>query len=374
MHTERLEDEKKHYTNHINNLEHEVETLRLQVSELQMEKQNITQYVENMNMDKEEMIRQHTIETADLRKKISFLSSHVQVLEGSAAPAPTMASHVSGYTGAGAGTSNMGPFGDMDSLTMDGAPDSWEHLFPGMPSIGQPQQPEQHKQQQVVEVKADPESTKTNDAEAVGSVLASTEKSGTQGGLLFMLFLVGAFVMSSRQMPSIPHVSDELRVASAELLENVLKDAGENTPSVNAAATAVIASSSVNANVAAASATSWAQPATVEPSMLGQLSDQLMQPTEEQANEQLFSLNAAQYSGVVNYQHPATAESAAPSSAPTNQGRSNLADALAAMRSNSKAEVYTRSLLWDQIPGDVVRSFVKMVSEVNTASPGADGE
>ncbi|KAL1901832.1 hypothetical protein Sste5346_001535 [Sporothrix stenoceras] len=374
MHTERLEDEKKHYTNHINNLEHEIETLRLQVSELQMEKQSVNQYIENMNMDKEEMIRQHTIETADLRKKISVLTNHVQVLEGSAAPAPNMASHVSGYTGAGAGASTMGPFGDMESLTIDGTTDSWEHLFPGMPSVGQPQQAEQ--QQQVVEIKTDPETVTATDADAVGSVLASTEKSGSQGGLLFMLFLVGAFVMSSRQMPSIPHVSDEMRVASAELLENVLKDAGENAPSVNNAATAVISSSSVNANVAAPSASSWAQPATVEPSMLGQLSDQLMQPTEEQANEQLFSLSAEQYSGVVSYQHPPTADSAsaAPSSAPTNQGRRNLAEALAAMRGNSKAEVYTRSLLWDQIPSDVVRSFVKMVSEVNTASPGADGE
>lgn len=375
MHTERLEDEKKHYTNHINNLEHDIETLRLQLSELQMEKQSVNQYIESMNMDKEEMIRQHTIETADLRKKISVLSNHVQDLESSAAAASNMASHVSGYTGAGAGASTMGPFGDMESLTIDGTADSWEHLFPGMPSVGQPQQVEQ-QQQQVVDIKTDPETAKATHAEAVGSVLTSTEKSGTQGGLLFMLFLVGAFVMSSRQMPSIPHVSDEMRVASAELLENVLKDAGENAPSVNAAATAVISSSSVNANVAAPSASSWAQPTTVEPSMLGQLSEQLMQPTEEQANEQLFSLSAAQYSGVVSYQHPPTADSAAaaPSSAPTNQGRRNLADALAAMRGNSKAEVYTRSLLWDQIPSDVVRSFVKMVSEVNTASPGADGE
>lgn len=374
MHTERLEDEKKHYTNHISNLEHELDSLRIQISELQIEKQGFNQYVDTMNMEKEEMIRQHTIETADLRKKISVLSNHVQVLEGSVAPTNSMASHVSGYTGAGTSASTMGPFGDMESLTMDGATDSWEHLFPGMPNVGQPQQPEQ----QVIEIKADPEPTKTNnDAQAVNSVLASTEKSGTQGGLLFMLFLVGAFVMSSRQMPSIPHVSDEMRVASAELLENVLKDAGENAPNVGSAvAPAVIASSSVSANIAApapsVSASAWAQPATVEPSMLGQLSDQLMQPTDEQANEQIFSLNAEQYSGVVS-SFPDTA-AAAPSSAPTNQGRRNLADALASMRSNSKAEVYTRSLLWDQIPTDVVRSFVKMVSEVNTASPRADGQ
>ena len=29
----------------------------------------------------------------------------------------------------------------------------------------------------------------------------------------------------------------------------------------------------------------------------------------------------------------------------------------------SAAEVYTRSLMWDQIPGDVVREFARMVGE-----------
>ena len=46
------------------------------------------------------------------------------------------------------------------------------------------------------------------------------------------------------------------------------------------------------------------------------------------------------------------------------------------MRSDSSkgsaSEVYTRSLLWDQIPSDVVRSFAKMVVECNQvqAVPG----
>jgi len=43
------------------------------------------------------------------------------------------------------------------------------------------------------------------------------------------------------------------------------------------------------------------------------------------------------------------------------------------MRPNEKqmaADVYTRSLLWDQIPGDVVRNFAKMVAECNGASSG----
>ena len=353
----------------MSDMEQTINELRIQVAELQLEKQNYVQYIESLNMEKEEMIRQHTIETVDLRKKVSVLSNHLQDFESAAA-----SSHVPGYTGAGAGVSTMGSFGEVGGLGMDAAPDSWEDLFNGMSGVEQQQQPEQQLQHVTV-VKPEPESRKVD--ATVSSVMAPTEKSGTQGGLLFMLFLVGAFVMSSRQMPTIPPVSDDIRVASAELLDNVLKDVNmqDNTLSVSASTvpSAVVASASVHANVAAPSGSSWAQPTTVEPSMLGQLSDQLMQPTEEQANEQLFSLNAAQYSGVVNYQHPPTVDSAA-SPAPTSQGRRNLADALAAMRSNSKAEVYTRSLLWDQIPSDVVRSFVKMVSEVNMATPSSDGE
>jgi hypothetical protein len=47
--------------------------------------------------------------------------------------------------------------------------------------------------------------------------------------------------------------------------------------------------------------------------------------------------------------------------------RRNLAEMLANMQDehtqNSKAEVYTRSLLWDQIPTDVVRQFKEMVRD-----------
>jgi hypothetical protein len=47
------------------------------------------------------------------------------------------------------------------------------------------------------------------------------------------------------------------------------------------------------------------------------------------------------------------------------------------MRSSTKqqsaAEVYTRSLLWDQIPSDVVRTFARMVAESNNAATGAAG-
>lgn len=98
-------------------------------------------------------------------------------------------------------------------------------------------------------------------------------------------------------------------------------------------------------------------------STLGDLTDSLVRPTEEQNHEQLFSLSAAQYNGLVS---PDFLQNAPPRS--TSQGRRNLGETLAAMRRNSKnsaAEVYTRSLLWDQVPSEVVRNFAKLVSESN---------
>jgi hypothetical protein len=137
------------------------------------------------------------------------------------------------------------------------------------------------------------------------------------------------------------------------------------------------------------SGTTWSQAAgsslpiaapgldNVAPSMLGDMVDSLTQPTEQQTNEQLFSLSVSQYNGLSSQDFP----QAPPAEKSTSQGRRNLAEALANMRNTDKqsaSEVYTRSLLWDQIPSDVVRTFAKMVAETNgqqgTAGRGSDGD
>jgi homoserine kinase len=110
----------------------------------------------------------------------------------------------------------------------------------------------------------------------------------------------------------------------------------------------------------------------VAPSVLGEMADALTQPTEQQTNEQIFSLSAAQYNDLTSQDF---LQAATPAERSTSQGRRNLAEALATMRSSTKqssaAEVYTRSLLWDQIPGDVVRTFARMVAESNNAAAGS---
>ncbi|KAI1106997.1 bZIP transcription factor [Jackrogersella minutella] len=339
MHTERLEDEKKHFTGVISSMEEEMNELHIKLEQERREREYLVAHVENLTLEKEELIRNHTIETGDLRKKVSVLTDHVQRLEHAAIPSNT------GY--------NNG-FNDMDSLTMD---TTWDNMgfmndFPMETEVKQELQIVPQKKPEV-------------------SLPADVDKSSTQGGLLFMLFLVGAFVLSNRSTPTIPRVSEDVREASATLLNNIFKDAGvPNTPE-NAIVPAGPQPSGADWTSTASVPMASSSMEGVAPSMLGDLADSLTQPTQEQTNEQIFSLTPAQYNGVTSRDFLRS-----PPPRSTSQGRRNLAEALSTMRNNEKqgaAEVYTRSLLWDQIPGDVVRNFAKMVAECNNANSGQSG-
>ncbi len=323
------------------------------MQKLSLEKQNYESYSRELERKQEEMISRHTIETGELRKKISVLTNEVQSMSHAATTAP-------GFPGA---------FAEMEGMAMDC---SWDN----MPMFGEfpmEQAASEVKQEmQIVpaakrsEVVALPTTTTTTDSE---------KPAAQQGGLLFMLFLVGAFVLSSRSStPSIPRVSEDVRAASATLLESVLKDAGVSQVASGLQAAMAPQPSS--------SATAWAQASQpslsmaapmvdhVAPSVLGDMADVLTQPTEHQTNEQIFSLSAAQYNDLTSHDF---LQGALPTErSTTSLGRRNLAEALATIRSSDKqstaAEVYTRSLLWDQIPRDVVRTFARMVAESNNAA------
>lgn len=289
-------------------------------------------------MEKEEMVRAHTLETGDLRKKVSVLTEHVQKLESTAMSAlPSSTGFNPDYS-------------DIDSLTMDGAWDSISFLndYPVDTEVKR-------------EVSLEP-AKKTETA-----VVSDQEKPAAQG-LLLMLLLFGAYIASKGSAPSIPRMSDDVREASATILQDIFKDAGVPQPTPDRP------SGIVEAGAPIQSGETWLTTPSSQlqvngmlgfgSSALGTFADSLSHPTEEQRHEQLFSLSAAQYDGVAS--HDFMRNAPIPS---TSQGRRNLAETLASMRSNSKqsaAEVYTRSLLWDQVPRDVVRNFAKLVSECNS--------
>lgn len=330
QHTERLEDEKKHYTALLNDLEEELAEAKIVMDEWARKEQQYQQYIENLQMEKEEMVRAHTLETGDLRKKVSVLTEHVHKMESTAmSTVPSSTGFAADYT-------------DIDSLTMDSAWDSISFLndFPAE------------------DIKPEVALVPAKKAEAT---LASEQEKPAAQGLLVMLLLFGAYIASTGTTSSIPRMSDDVRAASTTLLQDMFKDAGVSQG----------ASSVVEAGAPLPSGASWptSRPGQLQPndlssfsaSSLGDFADALSHPTEQQKNEQLFGLSAAQYQGVSSPDYMRAAPVPSESS-----GRRNLADTLAAMRSNSKqsaAEVYTRSLLWDQVPRDVVRNFAKLVSD-----------
>lgn len=108
-------------------------------------------------------------------------------------------------------------------------------------------------------------------------------------------------------------------------------------------------------------------------SSLDILNQQLIAPTKEQEAEQLFSLSADQYNSVTSQDFGRVPETSSSS-----HGRPNLEASLAAMRaeSNNKrsvAHVYTRSLLLDKVPAEVVRDFAKFVAAHNQQDASPDG-
>jgi len=235
-------------------------------------------------------------------------------------------------------------YSEIDSLTMDGA---WDNIsFLNDFSVD----PEVKVENSIVPAK-----------KAENSLLSEPEKPAAQG-LLLMLLLFGAFVASKGSSPSIPTMSEDVRAASATLLDDIFKDAGVPSSSVSEAVAPLPSGNTWS--TAPVNSMGGHEMVGVTSSTLGDLADNLAQPTEEQNHEQLFSLSAAQYNGLTpqDFLHHTPQRS-------TSQGRRNLGETLAAMRANSKksaAEVYTRSLLWDQVPSEVVRNFAQLVSECNS--------
>lgn len=290
------------------------------------------------------MLRAHTIETGELRKKVSVLSDHVTKLEGAALAQPQQQQAF------------PSDFADIDALTMDGAWDgiSFLHDFPSSPTI------KAENPSQALTV------SKSGDS---STVLSDADKPAAQG-LLLMLLLFGAFVASKGSSPAIPRMSDDVRAASATILSDILHDAGVSASAVMPAG--AMSSVAASAQAHAQGHADWTQPshvslADLDPSPLAAYADSLTAPSAQQQHEQLFSLSAAQYNAAAS---PSFSAAPAPSSS---AGRRNLADSLAAMREGARAgktEVYTRSLLWEQVPRDVVRRFARLVEECE----GGDGE
>ena len=296
------------------------------------------------------MVMKHTEETATLRKRIQLLSEQIE-----AGPAPMMSAQPS--------STGFNDFtGEMEALNM-GAHD-WEgfEFFNDLNSddyVFDPK-PEQPARSPLLDKRSSP-----------GSVATISEKKTTDSsteppiasGLLFFLLLCGAFVASkpaSSRPSDLPQVPEDVRLAAPAVLNNLLSESGSSSAQQHRPGPGGGASEP---------ASSGLPQATGLAGRLDQIHHRITSPTKEQEAAAAFSLTTHQYASISGMDYLSHNERPEPSSrhhTPPGRRR-NLAEMLANMQDehtqNNKAEVYTRSLLWDQIPTDVVRQFKEMVRD-----------
>ncbi|KAJ5232977.1 hypothetical protein N7468_005933 [Penicillium chermesinum] len=326
LHTEKLEEEKKSYAHTISQLEDMVASLQRRESDLLREQgelmnrqQHITNYVENMHLEKDEMIRVHTLETAELRKKNNILMETVDKLERG------MKSGM---------TESHGEFAGFENLTMDNPPT------------------QSHALSQVNDRSAE----KPNNGEYPFSWNA-----------FYMCLLFGAFIASNNtSLPghSLPQLSEEYRAESANVLKAVLASSPSDVanPTSNVGAAAATAAAPGPSPMAGMGMAQMAGP--TGSSTLDELHDTLVMPTEEQERAQVFTMNVDQYNSLTTFQDDGSGFKPAQPSA--------MQQALATMRNNaaqhrmndaSTSDVYSRSLMWERVPPKVIQDFRRMVQE-----------
>jgi hypothetical protein len=365
---EELENENKKWTDRINMVEEEMRKMALQIDihvqekeQLMRERVQFQEQIQEMTWEKENMVQEHTLATGELRKKISILTER---LENENNPAPQ------------AGSADYNDFtNEMNGLTMDPVND-WDFLvnndfIDNMESDQKPQE------------------TSLVLAPKKKEVVAEEEKPIAQG-FLMLLLLCGAWVATkstSSSSPSIPlpQLSDDVRATSALVFNNIMKEnALQSTQATRASGLEPAASATPSRRPAVFSGLGISTGTSQGNDRLSSITTKLLKPTSDQEAEQAFSLSIAQYDSLTSTDLPRRIYSTSssddePMTPETSQSsrRRGLADMLKAMSDDAKgdspANVYTRSLLWDRIPSEIMQEFQQMVAESTSATGIAGG-
>lgn len=356
---EELEEENKKWTSQISLLEDEIQKLHMQndchlreKEQLIVERAQFQDQIHDLTEEKVIMVERHTNETGDLRAKIAVLAEQLEIA-ASAVPERSSSGEYSDFTN------------EMNGLTMH--PNDWEFLVNDyvMESDSTPSRPQE-----------------------TSLVLAPKKKEAhldeeqpAASGLLMLLLLCGAWVASKTNgstMPTIPTMSDDVRAASAVVLDSVMKDAGVSDPSQ-----AFSGLGKPGPSGAARQLPFHMADNSARNNRLDTVHSKLVNPTKAQQAAAAFSLSVEQYDGLTTeftrpgYNSGSSDDETITPSTTASSHRRNLADTLKAMRDDAKGEsaanVYTRSLLWDRIPTEVVQEFKRMVEESGTSGEGGGG-
>ncbi|KAK6504240.1 hypothetical protein TWF506_002445 [Arthrobotrys conoides] len=352
QHTERLEEEKKVHSAIILELEEKMNSLAVRENEWMekeaqwmREREMFEHHLNYAQIQNEEIVRKNTLETAELRKKNTFLAQELDLMQQKLNQAAMHAQSPAGvnYT---------------EEFTFDGMPiDSfWEppsfndeaNNFLNVPDVP--------------EVKLAPKISEIKEEEKPAS------------GLLFLLLLFGAFVASKgTQSSALPPVPQPLQTASAAVLNTIFEDAGVKPTNTIATADPRNVELSVGPSVTQQVSDAWVVPKTESSQLIGLgsslavLNAHLEQPkTRAQEAQELMMLTAAEYDEVTSKEFLREPEYT------TSEGRQNLQATLNALRKGHNkptvAEVYTRSLLWDKVDAEVVRRFAAYAQSTRAES------
>lgn len=304
--------------------------------------------IDSMQSEKRELMMRHNEEASQLRRKVQILTEQI---EAGPAPAMSAAPSSTGFTDFNA---------EMEALNM-GSHDWDNFIFVNDLQNGSSDdfsfhpKPEPNKTPNI-ETKPMPSTTLPNSAPRN---TPPVNDQPVASGLLFMLLLCGAWIASkppASQPHGLPQMPADVRAAAPAVLTSLLSEGSS----------LVDPDCSQGAMAGAQEPVSSGLPQSGRPSSLDRMHNAMTASTKQQQVEQAFSLTQMQYASIAKghiqtyNQHPETAP----------PQRRVLAEALASLehdqaRSNNKAEVYTRSLLWSQIPTDVVRQFRELVREHN---------
>ncbi|KAF2151336.1 hypothetical protein K461DRAFT_171475 [Myriangium duriaei CBS 260.36] len=329
QHTEELEGKETRYLKQISDLEHECHAMNMDRTRVRDECAmwhqkyvEACQVISGYELEKEELIMQHTQETGKLRRQIQYLQLDSDHMSGA-------------QEGLGNFTNDMNAA--LNPYTM---PD----MTAGYGQV--------------------PAATQNNTAEAVKPAKRTTEQP-IASGVLFMILLCGAFVASkTNSRHIIPQMPDEVRVASTTVLDTLLKDPAADAFTANTGFQSMMPHHVAGPQM---SQTQGAWDTSAQNDGRQTLYRSMTMPTGQPNADQLFALTPNEYHSLTS---PEGYVGTPAQSTPT--PRRNLAEALASLRQESiskgsPAEVYSRSLLWDQIPVDVVRQFKELVRDSGAA-------
>lgn len=333
-------------------LENQLENAESQRQFFNEERAKAHEIIQTLHMEKEDLICKHTRETGALRSQIRI---YREQFESSPAPAMSAAPSSTGFTDFNLEMDHLqiedqpwdrfinvqGHDDDLDAPDYLGnTAESYATIQPGKPSVEHAQHDKNNTTDQPV-----------------------------ASGILFMLLLCGAFVASrsatTASHPAIPKMPEEVRAASTEVLQNLLRD----NPQQASLFLPDLTPAPIQRHPSNRNNTQWTHShPSANNNHIHNLHKHLTSPTRLQQAEQAFALTPDFYNSVTSSSHLDAIAAQQQYQPPQPSQRPNLQEALKEMQearqgNGSMAEVYTRSLLWDQIPLDVQRQFRRAVAE-----------